>query len=519
MRNAFVAGLALAAAASWYYAADLNRTPVHLYHDEVNFARHAHAMATTGRDVTGNRFPVYFQEPSFSVGRDPVYIYATAAALRVLPWQESTLRAAPVAAALLTIVLVVLIGAELFSSTAAGIAAGLLFALTPALFIHSRQASSVLLPVPFIAWWLLFLLRYLRTGHSSDLALASTGIGLGLYSYLGMAVLLPIYVALTVGAVLWQKTYRQITIVVACLALTAVPFAFWQILHPDRFTEIIASYKLYDPKLDVLRGTKDLLSWFSIGTRVDVYWQSINPGRLFLTGESSPLDSTRTAGTFPLVSLFLWPLGLAAMLRAPLVPRSIVVLVCLATAPLPSVLLGNPNLYRYLGILVFGALLGTAGLWHLWERRAAWARALAVFSVLASLWLFQSFHRFYLEEWPLMASPYQGGNIRGALDAVLLAPPGEAPEQIYLSTRITYIQEYFDLYTRLRRREDLQSRARALDIAHDEWRHPAGPSIAIVGGTDDATIGAVTGASWQAVREIKGLDGRTEFVLFASPRP
>ncbi len=207
------------------------------------------------------------------------------------------------------------------------------------------------------------------------------------------------------------------------------------------------------------------------------------------------------------------------MLRAPLFPRSIVVLVCLATAPLPSVLLANANLYRYLGFLVFGTVLGTAGLWYLWERRATWARALAVLSVLASLWLFQSFHRFYLEEWPLMASPYQGGNIRGALDAVLLAPPGEAPEQIYLSTRITYIQDYFDLYTRFRRRGDLQGRARALDIAGDEWRHPAGPSIAIVAGADDATISAVTGASWQAVREIRGLDGRTEFVLFASPPP
>jgi hypothetical protein len=211
------------------------------------------------------------------------------------------------------------------------------------------------------------------------------------------------------------------------------------------------------------------------------------------------------------------PVGVFAMMRPPLSPRAALVLVGLATAPLPSVMLGNASVYRYLGIMVFGALVATAGLWHLWTMRAAWARTVAVLSVITSLWLFQSFHRFYLNDWPVMASPYQGGNLRGAMDAVLLAPPNEAPQQLYLSSRITYADYYFDLYMRLRRRDDLRDRVRTLDLAHDDWRRATGHSIAIVGGTDEQSIKALTEASWTPTHEIKGLDGKVEYVLFGSP--
>jgi 4-amino-4-deoxy-L-arabinose transferase-like glycosyltransferase len=514
LKSALLSAIVVAAAAAWFYAGGLDRVPVYLHHDEVNFARHAHSLASSGTDLLGNRYPTFFQEPGYTVGRDPMYVYATAAALKVLPWRESTLRVAPVAAALVAIALVVLIGAELFGSVAFGVAAGVLLALSPAYFLHARQALSVIFPVTFVAWWLLFLLRYLRTGGRGDLALATAGIGIGLYAYLGMAVLLPVYAAITVAAVISRKTYRDVLLVAAILALTALPLVAWQLTHPTRVSEIATGYRLFDPNLGPLRGSKELLSWFSISTRADVYWQAFNPGRLFFSGESPLTSSTRQAGTFPLAFLWLLPIGVAAMLRPPLSPRALVVIAGLLTAPLPSVIVNNANVYRYLGIMVFGAVVATAGLRHLWMMPAWWGRIATIVSVMASAWLFGSFHRFYYETWPVMVSPYHGNNLPGALKAALLK--GDETTSLYLSSRITYIDYYVDLYLRLWQRDDVRTRLRALDIERDDWRRPDRRSIAIIANADDQSLDALTKAGWSVIEEIKGLDSSPDYLLLSS---
>jgi len=48
------------------YATRLSYSPVYLHHDEVFFALQAHSIASTGRDVYGRFFPLYFQ-----IERDP----------------------------------------------------------------------------------------------------------------------------------------------------------------------------------------------------------------------------------------------------------------------------------------------------------------------------------------------------------------------------------------------------------------------------------------------------------------
>src|SRR5258706_4676860 len=92
-RTAYYA-VAVAVPAILLYATYLAFAPIYLAHDEVMFGLTAHAIAHTGRDLNGARFPLIFR----IIGRDgqyfptPVVIYTTALFLRVLPIAEWSIR-------------------------------------------------------------------------------------------------------------------------------------------------------------------------------------------------------------------------------------------------------------------------------------------------------------------------------------------------------------------------------------------------------------------------------------------
>src|SRR5688572_31289717 len=93
-----VAGIAL-------YATRLGDVPAYVMHDEAQGALQAHAIATTGRDLSGRLLPLYFTEPEFPPGRDPLLIYVTALGLKVLPFSEAAARTPTALIAVLNVVL------------------------------------------------------------------------------------------------------------------------------------------------------------------------------------------------------------------------------------------------------------------------------------------------------------------------------------------------------------------------------------------------------------------------------
>ena len=263
MKRTLLAATVVALATGWVYSRALAAAPVYLQHDEVYFALQSQSVATTGRDQSGNRFPLYFQEPGFSVGRDPVYIYATALFLQFLPLNESTLRLPSIIAGAVTVGLLVIAASELFGSVIFGIIAGTFLALTPTMFIHSRQALSVIHPLPFVISWLTLLLIYSRTNRRSVLVAAIGILAAGFYSYLGMSVFVPLYVGFTVAILGARKRWAHIGLALAALAVMLIPMAAWHVTHPSRIGEIIESYRIYDPSLNPLQGSRDLVSWAS----------------------------------------------------------------------------------------------------------------------------------------------------------------------------------------------------------------------------------------------------------------
>ena len=66
--------VALVAIATVVYTSALESAPPYLMHDELQFSLQARSIATTGHDLAGRRFPVFFTEPEFGPGGDRAII-------------------------------------------------------------------------------------------------------------------------------------------------------------------------------------------------------------------------------------------------------------------------------------------------------------------------------------------------------------------------------------------------------------------------------------------------------------
>src|SRR4051812_14973422 len=119
----------LAIAFLYYYR--LDDAPVHLAHDEAMFGGVAHDIAWHGRDVDGQRLPL-FMPMSGTYWNMPAHVYLTALFVRVLGTTETAIRASAATASLAAIVLIYLFCRRVFRHRGFGLLAAGLLALTPA---------------------------------------------------------------------------------------------------------------------------------------------------------------------------------------------------------------------------------------------------------------------------------------------------------------------------------------------------------------------------------------------------
>ena len=150
------AALVLIVSAAIYTTA-LDQSPPYLMHDELQFSLQARSIAATGRDLAGRLLPVYFTEPEFPAGRDPVIIYYTAGWLRVLPFSQADVKLPTAILGVVNVALMFVAGWLLFGSPWGGVLAAVLLAFTPIHFIRARMVLSPFYSVPFVLGWLIAL--------------------------------------------------------------------------------------------------------------------------------------------------------------------------------------------------------------------------------------------------------------------------------------------------------------------------------------------------------------------------
>jgi 4-amino-4-deoxy-L-arabinose transferase-like glycosyltransferase len=522
-RRAILIALILAAAAIALYATRLATAPRYLARDEIGFGRQAYTFATTGKDLDGNSFPLFFGEPAYHVGRDPLLIYATAALLKVFPLSDVIVRLPNALVGVLDIVLMFWVARRVFRSDALGCVAAALLALSPAHFIHSRLAVSLLLPLPFTLIWLLCLAGFLDAGDERTarrrLAAGACWLGLAVYGYLASVMLMPLYLLcsawVALGMSARDSTRRVVLLVILVVAFVVpvVPLVAWELAHPTRFHEMITIYHPYAPQFGPLQGVKEMLSYFSLSVRSYNYWVNISPSLLFFEGDASLINSTRLAGVFLWPFAFLFFTGVYQILTARRSRFSLVLLIGLLTAPLPQVLTVDVGIRRSLVLVVFAVLIATYGVEFLLAsaRRPA-VRVAAVIVLLILPFSFRNFYRDYVGDYQNRAAFWFGGNVRGmAEDLISLLP---SPSPIYLSNKIPYLDDYWPYYADMHGRQDLVRETHY--YTPEEIARVAAParSLLVAPAIGIPPAGTLTSLGWSAVRTVTEPTGQPVFVIY-----
>lgn len=461
-------GVLLAISVAPLYVTRLGFAPVYLMHDESKFALQAQAIAATGRDLSGRRLPVYFTEPEFPAGRDPVIIYATAVVLKALPLSEASVRLATALTGVLNVVVMFLLGRRLFNSDLLGMMAALLMALTPAHFIRSRLVLSPLYSIPFILAWLLWLARFVDRADRRTLSVAAAWLGLGVYTYLACMVMMPVYLLLTAWIAMRHQEHRWRGAVLLGFLVPLLPMAAWYATHPERYAQIIEAYKLYSAGATAVEGAVRFAAYDSIRLRLNLWWVFFSPDFLFISGDTSLINSTRRIGLFPLAFAVLIPVGLYQLARSG-GDLGKVILAGFITAPLASVVSGAIEMNRIMFVIPFGALTAAFGARALLAARQRWWRWAAIAMLVTVALQFAGFYRDYMGRYREESSFWFGGNLRAALTEVIRRE-GDRTRPVYLSHTIPFANRYWRFYTLAAQRGDLTAQAvfyepQALDAA------------------------------------------------------
>jgi 4-amino-4-deoxy-L-arabinose transferase-like glycosyltransferase len=266
-------------------------------------------------------------------------------------------------AVIASVVLLYLVARRLFDSAWYGGLASALFASTPLLWYQWQRVPASLYPLPFVLAWLWAIERVGDGRGARWAAIAGGALGLGLYTSLAAAVMMPLYLALTVivFAAMRRASAREVAVMAGTFAGLASPFAFMVARHADEVRASIKAHSLYDAmRFNALQGVHEMVSWVGLTARSEVYYDYFNPAFLFLTGRVLLL---------PLALLI--PIGLYRMLTAESTPFARLAVAGFLTAPFAAALTAeHPVPGRIVFITVFAAIASTYGVRHLQALRA-----------------------------------------------------------------------------------------------------------------------------------------------------
>jgi 4-amino-4-deoxy-L-arabinose transferase-like glycosyltransferase len=516
-------------ATSVVYFHALGTAPAYIGGDEARFATGAWSLATTGRDLAGNRLPLFFHMPETLASGDggarwyqPLLFYAMAVGFRIAPFTEQSARMPSVVIGILDVFLIYGAACRVLGDRRPAILAALLLAFSPAHMIFSRQALDYVWPVPFALAWLWCLTASLQTG-SRWLAFAAGAIlGVGFYSYIASWVTMPLLLLLTWIAQRRAAANAAPQIIAATLGFVCpvLVAAVWLGFHPEMWRDTIGRYNVYDARhLSMLQGLKAAFARNDLFARVSVYWDYFNPAYLFFAGGSNLTMATRKVGVFLLpLSAFLI-CGLKECWRRKSSAMGIIVLGGLAVAPVPATLLGERYaIQRELVVLPFATLIATLGAVFLLRHQLRAVRLAGVFLLLTVPVQFAYFCQDYFNDYRIRSAYwFDPVNFRGVAEH-LIAASSKSGAPIYLSEDLDDVAARWRFYLVKHQRPDLLQRTSLFAAANLDVRsvtpgsllvlYPNDPRIPALLGPEKCTVEA-------SINDIAG--ARSAIILQRAP--
>lgn len=508
-RRTLLLAAAVTVAAALLYGTRLGQVPAYLMHDELQFALQAQSIASSGRDLSGRLLPVFFTEPEFPAGRDPAVIYTTAALLTVVPLSDWSARLPTALISVLSIVLVFLIARRLFASDWLALVSAGLLACTPAHFIRGRLVLSPQYAIPVVLAWVLALVLFSERATIRRLGVAAAWLGVSAYTYLASVVMMPVYLAWT----LWwgdRRLGRRAAVVAtaACL-VPLIPMVAWYLTHPERTSQIVGAYQLAGAAGGGGVSAAPIVA--AVRDKLGLFWSFFSPAFLFVSGDTSLVNSTRQVGFFPLSFVVFLPVGVYRLARARQ-PITWIILAGLATAPLAAVVSGALEMNRLLLAIPFGVLAASYGMVALVTSRARAWRAIGVLLIVAVPIQFAGFYSDYMGRYRVDSAHWFGGNTRDLFHAAVARAGADPGVKVLVSDAIPFAERYWRFYALASERPDLIDRM-ARYAPGQAGAARAGTLLACPVSTVECRELMADLDAWRVVTTVVELDGSPSFAL------
>lgn len=251
--------------------------------DEASFGYNAVLLSRTLHDENHRFLPVFVLSIDKQDWRQPITQYYITALFKLFEPSVFLLRFSTVIVASASVVLIYLIG---------GLVSSLLLIMTPVFFMHSHLALDNIMPIPFILVWLYSIYKYSENKKNLYLNLAGLAIGLGIYSYKGVRVFIPVWLLTSTFYIFIIGKYKA----VARYLLSILPFV------------IIIPYLEYKYAGAVLNNEK--LVFNDLYQYLYRYFSYFDLSFLFGQGDTLLIHSTGKHGMYLVATLPFFIIGL-----------------------------------------------------------------------------------------------------------------------------------------------------------------------------------------------------------------
>lgn len=281
----------------------LTEVPPGINTDEGSIGYNASLIAKTGSDSEGRFLPLFTKSPDSMDWKQPITVYTTALVFKLFGATYFNLRLTSFLITVISALTIFLLVRELMGTKMAFLGL-IIFVTSPIVMIQSHLALENIAPVPFVALWLLMLIKYVNKKNRLLLLWAGVSLGLGIFSYLGMRMIVPVLAFITVGLIIYLNYKKKESYInsVKWFLLGVTPFLL--ILFLSKFFYPGAILGLYRPYQ--IENYQNLLL---------PYLSTFDLSFLYISGDSTPYHSTGKHGMMLLATLPLFILGLIYIIR------------------------------------------------------------------------------------------------------------------------------------------------------------------------------------------------------------
>lgn len=230
----------------------LDKVPASLYYDEIDLGYQMRSLITTGKDYRGGLSPFFFR--SFNTDKTPLPIIFSILPSLLFKSPEYQVRAGAALAGVICVLLAMILAYQLTRKKVASLITGLVFAFSPWLIQFSRIGFEAIIMLMVFFATLVSFLHWQKTKRTWDFYLSAIMLGLNIYTYRTMSLMVPIFTGLILLIFIkdfWKMGMVKLAVWLLILAVFTVPFLYSTTIGSADQTRIGQISIFSDPKIPI----------------------------------------------------------------------------------------------------------------------------------------------------------------------------------------------------------------------------------------------------------------------------